>query len=184
MTKKKMRELIYQSIEKRNLCRIFLQYDMNYRYYFPLISGDKLFLGAEEDDFIIDGYAIRRYIDITKVQIKNDMCVKILESEGISNSIQTPNIDISNWKTVFESIQKLNRNIIVEKESLNEDESQFVIGRVDRVYKKHAYVFHFDADGVWDDEPYRIPYSEITSVSFCTRYIDTFSKYIDEFSSS
>jgi hypothetical protein len=180
MTKTEIKEIVKRSIEQRSLCRMFFRYDVNYRYYFPLISNDKLFLGAEEDDFIIDGYSIRRYVDITKVQIKNDMCVKILQNEGVINNIQTPNIDISNWVTVFTSLQKINKNIIIEKESLNEDDWEFHIGRIDRVYKKFVYFYRFDADGVWQDEPFKIPYSEITSVSFGTRYVETFSKYLNE----
>ena len=73
------------------------------------------------------------------------------------------------------------KNIIVEKESLNEDECEFVIGRIEKIYKKFVYVYHFDADGVWQDKPYRIPYAEITSVSFGTRYVEVFSKYLEEF---
>lgn len=77
-------------------------------------------------------------------------------------------------------MKKMNINVIVEKESLNEDECEFTIGKIDRVLKKCVYIYHFDADGVWDDEPYRIPYTEITSVSFGTRYVETFSKYLSE----
>ena len=181
MKKSEIKEIINRSIEQRNLCRIYCRYHLNYWYYFPLISNDKLLLGAEEYDFIINGYTIRRYVDITKVEIKDDKCIEILQSEGIVNSIKIPSIDISNWETVFSSLHKMDKNIIVEKESLNEDECKFVIGRIDRVYKKFVYVYHFDADGIWQEEPYRIPYTEITSVSFGTRYVETFSKYINKF---
>lgn len=58
MTKAEMKEMVKRCIEQRNLCRMFLRYHENYWYYFPLVSNDKLFLGAEEDDFIIDGYSI------------------------------------------------------------------------------------------------------------------------------
>ncbi|HEX9062665.1 MAG TPA: hypothetical protein VF941_21045 [Clostridia bacterium] len=180
MTKTEIKRIVNDSINKRNLCRMFFRYDRNYYYYFPLASSDKLFLGAEEDDFIIDGYSIRRYVDMTKVQVKNDMCVKILKSEGITDSIQLPNIDISNWETVFTSLQRINKNIIIEKESLNEDNWEFCIGRIDKVYKRFVYLYHFDADGIWQDQPFKIPYSEITSVSFGTRYVETYSKYINE----
>lgn len=180
MKKSEIKSIINHGIDQRNLCRIFFRYEMNYWYYFPLILSDKLFLGAEEDDFIIDGYSIRRYVDVRKVQIKEDKCLEILQKEGIIDSIQTPKVDISSWETAFSSLQKLNKNIIVEKESLNDDECEFVIGRIDRVYKKFAYVYHFDADGIWQMEPYKIPYTEITSVSFGTRYVETFSKYLDE----
>lgn len=91
-----------------------------------------------------------------------------------------PTVDISNWETIFNSLKDLNSNIIVEKESLKDDECEFIIGRIDRVYKKFAYVYHFDADGIWQDEPFRIPYTEITSISFGTRYVETFSKYLKE----
>lgn len=180
MTKTKIKEIVNNSINQRNLCRIFFRYDVNYFYYYPLVSGDKLFLGIEEDDFILDGYSIRRYVDVKKVQIKDDKCVEILKREGIENSIQTPNVDVSNWETVFNSLKVLDKNIIVEKDSLNEKEWEFTIGKIDKVFKKFVYVYHFDANGIWQEEPYRIPYTDITSVSFGTRYVDAFSKYIDE----
>ncbi len=180
MTKAEMKEMVKNCIEQRNLLRVFFLYDENFWCYFPLVSNDKLFLGAEEDDFIIDGYSIRRFVDVSKVQVNGNMCIKILKAEGIIDSIKTPNVDITNWETVFTSLQKMNINVIVENESLNEDECEFTIGKIDRVFKKCVYIYHFDAEGIWDDEPYRIPYTEITSVSFGTRYVETFSKYLSE----
>ncbi|HEX2938347.1 MAG TPA: hypothetical protein VHO66_05445 [Ruminiclostridium sp.] len=77
-------------------------------------------------------------------------------------------------------MQKRNKNIIVEKESLDKNECEFIIGRVEKVYKKFVYVRHFDADGIWQDEPYKVPYTEITSVTFASRYVDVFSKYLNK----
>lgn len=180
MTKAKIKEIVNNSVSQRNLCRMFFRYDVNYRYFYPLIANDKLFLGTEEDDFLLNGYAIRRFVDIKKVQIKDDKCIDILKREGVESSIQTPNIDISNWENVFKSLHKLNRNIIIEKESLDEKDWEFAIGRIDRIFKKFVYFYHFDAEGVWLEEPYKIPYTDITTVSFGTRYVDIFSKYVDE----
>ena len=92
MKKSEMRELVRSAIEPKDLCRMFFKYDVNYRYYFPFQVSDKLFLGAEEDDFVIDGFAIRRFCDLTKVQIKNDKCVEIIKNEGILSNISTPEI--------------------------------------------------------------------------------------------
>ena len=180
MKKSKIKSIVNGSIDQRNLCRMYFRYDAYYWYFFPLITSDKLFLGAKEEDFLIDGYSIRRFVDVTKVQIREDKCVEILKTEGISSGIQIPNIDISTWETVFSSLQKTNKNIIVAKENIKSDETEFVIGRIDKVYKKFVYIYHFDADGIWQEEPYRIPYSTITSVSFGTRYVETFSKYLEE----
>lgn len=175
-----MKELVSDSISKRSLCRVFLKYDINYRYYFPLLANDKLFLGAKEDDFIINGYSIRRFIDVRKIEIKDDLCITILRKEGIVDHLVSPDIDIANWETVFKSLRKMNKNIIVEKESFNEDEAEFVIGRIEKVFKKFVYMRHFDADGIWVEDLYRIPYAGITSVSFGSRYVEMYSKYIND----
>lgn len=180
MKKSEIKAIVNASIDQRNLCRMYFRYDYYYRYYFPLISNDKLFLSIEEDDFILNGYSIRRHVDLIKVQIKENKCIEILKREGIVDSIKTPDIDISNWETVFTSLLKMNKNIIVESESLNNDESEFFIGRIDKVFKKFVYLYHFDADGIWQDEPFKIQYTEITSVSFGTRYVESFSKYLSE----
>lgn len=179
MKKTEIKEIINIGLTQKKLCRVFMRYAAGYFYYcFPLIVSDKLFLGVAEDDFILNGYRIRRFKDVTKVQIKDDMCNKILELEGIIDNITTPNIDLTNWEAVFKSLQQQNDNVIVEKESLDDEEQEYVIGRIEKVYKKFAYVRHFDADGIWQEAPYRVPYSEITSVTFASRYVDVFSKYL------
>ena len=179
MNKQKIKEIVNKCLNEKCLCRSFFKYHKNYWYFIPLIANDKLFLSIEEDDFLIDGYHIRRFRDMEKAEVKDDLCCEILVKENIINSIQTPNIDISNWETIFNSLNVLNKNIIVEKESLDDDESEFVIGRIEKVFKHHSYVRHFDADGIWQDEPYKIPYTEITSLTFGSRYIEVFSKYVN-----
>ena len=62
----KIRKIIEEGVNFQQLCRVFFKYEEAYRYYFPLKTGEKLFLGAEEDDFIIDGYSVRRFRDIKK----------------------------------------------------------------------------------------------------------------------
>lgn len=72
----------------------------------------------------------------------------------------------------------MNINIIVEKESLNDDECEFAIGKIVKVLKTKVIFKGFDADGVWQEDFYEIPYSQITSVTFASRYVDVFSKYV------
>lgn len=180
MLKTKIRDVVAECLASKRLCRFYLRYDRNYHYYFPLIQSEKLFLGVEEDDFQLDGFSIRRIKDITKAEMKNDFCEQILEQEGIIDQLVVPDIDLDSWETIFHSLLKRNRNVIVEKENLEEDETQLVIGRIEKIFKKHAYVRHFDADGIWQNEPYKIPYSEIASITFGSRYVEIFSKYLGE----
>ncbi len=178
MRKCDIKELIKKAINPRKICRVYMKYDAYYRYCFPVLVSDKLFLGANEDDFILDGFTIRRFKDVVKAEIKDDKCLEIAIAEGIADKIDVPDINLSDWYNVFVSLQTMNKNIIVQKESIDDEEWLFAIGRINKVTKTKVYFQHFDADGIWEDEPWEIPFTEITSVSFGTRYVETFSKYV------
>lgn len=178
MKKSEIKEIVRSAIEPKKLCRMFFRYDANYFYYFPFQASDKLFLGAEEDDFIIDGFSVRRFCDLTKVQTKNDKCVEILEAEKILDGISAPELDLTDWHSTFICLEQLGKNIIVEKESIDPEESEFAIGRIEKVLKNKVRFRHFDADGIWEEEFREIPFSQITSVTFGSRYVEIFSKYI------
>lgn len=178
MKKSEIKELVSSAIKPPNLCRVYFKYDENYYYYFPLQTSEKLFLGVEEDDFILDGFSVRRFCDVKKVEIKNDKCIEILRHEGLLNDLTVPEIDLTDWHSTFLSLQRLNKNVIIERDSLSEEEYEFYIGRIEKVLKTKILFRHFDADGVWEDELYEIPFSRITSVTFDSRYVNVFSKYV------
>lgn len=178
MKKIEIIELINMAVKSKEMCRIFFKYNYYYSYHFPLITSDKLFLSANEDDFIIDGFTVRRFCDVKKLEIKNDKCVEIIKYEGVLADIKVPEIDITDWYNTFLSLSKLNINIIIEKESLYDDECEFAIGKIVKVLKTKVIFKGFDADGVWQEDYYEIPYSQITSVTFASRYVDIFSKYV------
>ncbi len=171
-------ELINKAIISKEMCRIFFKYNHHYSYHFPLKTSEKLFLSANEDDFIIDGFSVRRFCDIKNIEINNDKCIEIIKCEGILDNITIPEIDITNWYSTFLSLSKLNINIIIEKENLDDDECEFAIGKIVRVLKTKVVFNHFDADGIWQKDYYEIPYSQITSITFASRYVDVFSKYV------
>lgn len=55
-----------------------------------------------------------------------------MNNRCLLDNIDVPNIDITDWKNVFESLQGIGKNIIVEEESVdpNEGESEMVVGKV------------------------------------------------------
>ena len=178
MKKAKIIELLQRSVEQKPLLRIFLKYDAFYTYWFPFGASEKLLLAAKEDDFIINGFSIRRIRDIKKIEYKDDKCNEILKAEKVLDSLSAPVIDLTDWHSAFMSLQTLDKNIIFEHESLEEQEWDYWIGRIEKVKNKKVVFRHFDADGIWQKEPYEIPFSRITSVTFDSRYVNTFSKYV------
>ena len=115
MKKHEIVELINMAVKLKEMCRIFFKYDYHYSYYFPLIASEKLFLSANEDDFIIDGFTVRRFCDVKKVEIQNGKCVEIIKCEGALDDIKVPEIDITDWYSVFLSLSEFKINIIIEE---------------------------------------------------------------------
>lgn len=176
-TMKDVRSALEAAIAPRKMVKVTFHYSDIDRYFFPLAVGKDLFLSAEEDDFLLDGFTVRRVRDVEAVELRGGVCTNIMAAEGWLDQIAVPEVDISNWQTVFTSVQRLGGNIIVEEEHLDGD-SNFAIGSIQSVAETHVCLLRFDADGIWDAEPLEIPYAEITSVSFDTRYINVFSKYL------
>lgn len=170
--------LIGSAAEQRKLCRVLFDYDASYRHCVPLTLGKRLVLFANEDEFTIDGYSVRRLRDIKKAQIKDDKYADIVRAEGILESLSAPDVDLSDWYGFFVGFGSKGGNIIIEKESSDDEECEFAIGRIVKVLSTKVIFEHFDADGVWQEEYYSIPFSQITSVTFSSRYVEIYSKYV------
>lgn len=173
-TMQELRDSLNECLEPRTLCGVEFEYSDNPVYGFPAAVGEQLFLMAEEDDFILDGVTVRRLRDIYEFKSKKGMYQQISEAEGLTR-FEAPAVDISDWRSVFASLQKMGKNIIVEREY---EDGYFYVGYIETVAEDHMLLRHYDADGIWQEEPARIEYREVTSVTFGSRYVEVFSKYV------
>lgn len=161
-----------------DLCRCYFSYDENYWYFYILGHSDRLMFGIEEDDFILDGFQIRKISDLKKVEIKDDVCVKINEKNGLLRDVEKPDVDLTSWQTAFASLKPLGRFVIVQNEKTGDGESFYCIGTIKKAKKASVVIAPFDADGSRLDDV-EIPYSKITSVTFGDRYSKTWQKYFE-----
>ena len=174
MKKQDKINLIQRAIDTPQICRCYFTYDDDYFYYYPNAVTDKFLLGQEEDNFLLDGYSIRKVSQLKKVEIKDDLCNTINKHNGLHQQIQCPPVDLSDWKSIFDSLQALDCFVIIEDE-LGE---QFAIGTIMKTFKSKLYFHAFDADGVWEE--WEIPYSQITSVHWQTRYTQGWQRYLEQ----
>lgn len=174
MKKQDKLNTIQQAIEKTEICRCHFTYDKNYYYYYPNAVNDKFLLGQEEDDFALDGYCIRKISQLKKVEIKDDLCNTINKFNGTHEMIRMPPVDISSWKSIFDSLKVLGEFVIIE----DEIEDRFLIGIVEKTFNNRLYFKSFDADGVWDDKGWEIHYRGITTVKWANRYATVWQKYL------
>jgi hypothetical protein len=181
MTKNEITKVIASCITAPALLEVKYSYNQYVDFAFPLALSDKLFLAVCEDDFLLDGYTVRRLRDITEATKKEDGYFRIHRAEGTLSRLYRPPVDITDWKTVFTSLLSSGEILIVEQEDANPKRGDFLIGRLLRVGAQSAELRGFDGDGIWDDETTVVSFSEITSITFGSRYITTFAKYLPPF---
>ena len=178
MKKSEIKNLIKSAVKSHKLCVISLKYDGRNSCMIPLSSSERLFMATIEEDFLLDGYTVRMYRDVTNAVLSGEMYRKIMESEGLLDNLETPDVDVTDWNSVFTSLSRMNKNVIVESEDEDWEKAGFAIGKIEKVCKNKVYLKHFDADGIWQEELVELPFSEITSVTFGSRYVEIFSKYV------
>ena len=168
-----LRAKLREYIQPRTMCGVEFEYRDHVMYGFPLAVGEQLFLLAEDDDFLLSGFTVRRLRDIYELGDRKGIYQTIAEKEGLTD-FPAPDVDVTDWRAVFSSLQKLDKHIIIEREY---EPDFFRLGVIEQVGQDHVLFRHYDADGIWQ-EPARILYRDITSVTFDDRYANIFSKYI------
>lgn len=181
MKKKKVLRRLRRCLHPPVMCRLDMTCLPYALYTFPLRVTDKFLLAAVEDDFLLDGWCIRRVKQVRHAEVYDNKFLDIERAEGLVDRIAMPPVNLSNWRQIFLSLRSMNRLIIIEHESLRDDECDFYMGRIEDI-KKHSVLFRcVNTDATWDDEPIRIAFRDITSVSFGSRYIEVFSKYVPKY---
>ena len=180
MKKSEIIQMINDSIVNKNLCRVGYKYNDFLKFLFPLVANEKLFLSSVEGDFDFSGYHIGKIsnIDTIDVRTNGDKLFEIIKAEGLSKYFDVPDVNLSDWKTVFESLQKQDGYIIVKCEKDYDTEYAFTIGKIIKVTTKSITMKDFNGDGEWYEDVFNITFSKITCVEFNTRYSNVFSKYI------
>lgn len=173
MKKSKKMKVLRKTCGTYDFCRCWFKYNDFYRYFYILDYSEKLFFGAIEDDFILDGFEINRLSDIDKIEVKDDGCIKINRRLGLLDDVEAPKIDLTSWRTVFESLAGTDFYVIIQ----NQYNDGYHIGKLVKVGKKSVTFKHFDAFGVWQHK-IRIPFSEIASVRFADRYSTNWKMYL------
>lgn len=174
MVKQEKLDIIKQAIVETGICRCSFSYDGDYFYYYPNAVNEKFILGQRDDEFLLDGYTVRKISHLRRVERVNGMHDTIYQEFGIAAQVQNPNIDITSWQSIFLALQNRGEIVIIE----DEIGQKLVIGKIQHVFKNKVYFLDFDVDGVWNKEILVIPYSVITSVQWNTRYTAGWKKYL------
>lgn len=179
-----MREKIKDFYENQKFARITRKVAEDWielsRGYIVDFSNEFVVI-QECDDFRLLGFNILPIKDFKQIRYNNNDKyydkIMLLENEKKNIGIKTK-VDITDWKSIFQSLRKKKKNVVVECENPKID--SFTIGPIKRITDKSVFIQYFNATGFLDEKPTKIEYKNISKIMFDDRYVDIFSKYTRE----
>lgn len=153
----------------------YYSYNYYWSHHYVGDVNNRFVFGIIEDDFILNGYIIRKLSRINKVLVRNDITEKIGEMLGIKNQINYPSININSWKDIFSN--ECFKDELIELELYND--GTFYFGKVIEVNKNSILFLAFDADGLWDKDKIKINYRDIDGICWNSRYLNGWKYYFN-----
>jgi hypothetical protein len=139
---------------------------------FVLDYSDELtLLSVLNDDFYLNGFTVIRNSDITQYRTYDDkdfFLNRALRLKSIK-ARRKPRVDLTNWKTLLISAQKLFPLITIRREAISN--KVCYIGKLISVTDKTFTLYDIDPSAEWD-RPYRRKFSDLTKVDFGGGYED------------
>jgi hypothetical protein len=145
---------------------------------YPLAMTDDLVLMRTLDDFDLDGFAVLRLEDITRVRAGDAerFFDHVLRAEGLLDALPTPPpIRLDALRSALEDVRRLHGHAILECEAL--DEPEFYLGELVSVDEGAVSLRYITVTGVVESATTEVPLEDITIVRFDERYIRYFAKY-------
>lgn len=158
------------------LCRCGFQFNDIDFYYFISEANDKFFLGAVEEDFLLDGFDIRICRDVAEVEYIEDVGTEILRKKQVLKDMKIPAVDLTSFYTIFASLYLMNKIVSVENEW---DDGFCYMGKIRKIKRDSVLFLPVDCNGMWLEEV-EIFFDEITLISFDIRYTSTWEEYLKE----
>jgi hypothetical protein len=135
-----------------------------------------LFREIATDQFCFDGFGIYRLDDIDLIRNGpfERFYEQLLAREGVTTPQgDSPSLDITNWCTALQHLAERRTLVALQGELLPEPE--YWVGHILEVDAASLLIRSLDGLGQWDPEPIEFPTSEVTQVSFGSKYLRVFS---------
>jgi hypothetical protein len=146
--------------------------DKEYLRGFVLDYSDTLtLLNVLDSDFYLNGFTIFRNSDVTSYRTYDDkdyFLNRALRLKSIKPK-RKPRVDLTNWKTLLLSAQKLFPLITIHQEAISNEVCY--IGKLISMTEKTFTLYDINAGAEWE-RPYRRRLSDLTKVDFGGGYED------------
>jgi hypothetical protein len=142
--------------------------------------GENLILLQLIADWSPAGFCILRLRDVTSVRRgPNELFgERVLEAEGLRACIgrPVPDVSVTSWRTVFETLKQSTRMPLIHAE--DESEATMYVGPIVEVGPHSLYLRYVNAQGVAEVDATEVPFVSVTHVEFDDPYSTILARHV------
>jgi hypothetical protein len=172
-------QLAYHILGQNYIDIVFIDERLDNIHCMPIKISEKMLYALNFFDFLPDGFIVVRLEDIKEVRY-NDACEyfeDIVKQEGALEQIQNAlPILLDDWRNVFTSLKDAGLIAIVDIGK----ENCVNVGKIVDASNQDVVMRCFSPAGIWDNEEWEEPYTNITSIRFLSHYTQIYSKYLKD----
>ncbi len=147
---------------------------------YPLKVSERWVLLHSKWDFHLDGYTLLRLEDITKIRpdARTSDSQRLLKKERVPEKVGISfDLDISTMQSILRGLRAAGENVTLHFDYPDEEIKCCYLGSPIRIWTKTASFLTIGTDAVWDPEPARVIYEEVSKLEFGDEYLNVYSKY-------
>lgn len=149
--------------------------------YVLAVSADLVALQVVHE-FRLEGLMLLRVADITSVE-HSDADVfhrQLLVREGLEQLVPFDRgFALDDWSSAIRQLAGDFPLIIIECESLDDDDAVFLIGRLHAASRESVDIEYFDGVARWDNDLHELAVGEITSCRVDSNYLNVYARHFE-----
>jgi hypothetical protein len=178
MKKSKIKEALTEGVKLKQHLSFLRTFTSRRIHGYVLDFTDDFMLIHQTDDFKLDGFAILPLNTLKEIRHNEyeKMYHYIMNAEELLNELGINyTIDLTNWQTIFKSIEKNEKFPVVECEQAWI--KRYLLGKLTKVKKKKVEMLYLEANGIFEEFVTEQKYKEISIIRFDETYTNLFQKY-------
>ena len=178
MTEREIKETAEKAAEERLFCSLLCKFEYEPRHILPLKVSEGLFLSAIESGLGFDGYLVERFENVASLTALPPEAGEFAARKGLFDRLEVPPVETGSLQQVFAYLVGSGECAEYELGAPGSREIEFGACRCTDCDGNGFYAIRFAFDLSRDRSPVFIPYSSLVRLTFGTRALKRYGKYV------
>ncbi len=178
MTEQAVKETAAKAAGERLFCSLLCKFEYEPRHVLPLKTSEGLFLSAIESGMGFDGYLVERFENVASLTALPPEAGELAGRGGLFDRLEVPAAEIGSLQQIFAYLVGEGECALYELGAPDSREITFGTGLCVDCDGEGFKVIRFGSDLSRDRSPFFIPYSSLVRLTFGTRALRAYRKFV------